>query len=578
MGSAAAGQHATYGAGARIIGGLGAVIAGYLILVPLAILLVAALRGTSDYLPFEAVSQWTVDNLRAVYGDPVLYSKIIPQTLTFALGAAVSTFAVGFALAWLVERTDLAGRSGWFWVIVSPLVLPTPILAIAWIFLFGPNAGWVNVTLRALLPFDAAHGPVNVFSMPGLILCQTLASVPFVFLLLTASLRSMDRTLEDVSAASGATAWTTLRRVTLPVLLPGMLAPFILVLLITLEQFELPLIIGLPAQINVFAQRIFWELSPPDGLPHYGIAAALALPFLAAGVLLLSLYNGMTKKAASFVTITGRAYATKPMALGKWQWPALLFAGSYCALAALLPAAVLLWTSFSGHAQGELAASAAAGLRNYRDVFEDSRFWLGLRNTILVAGTSALLGTAIGAMQGWLSVRSDFKWRHTLDYLSFMSIGIPAVINALAVMLLYLSMPIGVYGTVWILILAYSYRIAIATRIARVGLLQIQPELEQASAASGASWLTTQRRITAPLMQPHLFAAFLLLLVVGVREFTMPLVLYSPDNVVLSVLLLQLYQRGEGAQAAALATLMIVLIACLVFAARRYLGAAAHAR
>ena len=171
-----------------------------------------------------------------------------------------------------------------------------------------------------------------------------------MFLLLSAALRTMDPALEEASGTSGASASTTFRRVTLPVLLPGVLAPLILITLITAEQFELPLIIGLPAKINVFSYRIYFELNPARGLPNYGGAAALSLPFVVLGVLLLLLYNRPIRRADSFVTMTGKAYRQRRLPLGAWRIPALAFATLYVALAAVLPAAVLLWTSFFGYA------------------------------------------------------------------------------------------------------------------------------------------------------------------------------------------------------------------------------------
>src|SRR5262249_4333091 len=369
----------------------------------------------------------------------------------FVAGTVVLVFAIAFGLAWLVERTDLRGREIWFALILFPLLVPTPVLAIAWIFLMGPNAGWLNLAIRAGLGLDGS-GPINIFSMGGLILCQALASTPFVFLLLTATLRAMDPALEEASGASGASPLTTFRRVTLPVLLPGLLAPLVLITLITAEQFELPLIIGLPAKINVFSYRIYFELNPLSSLPNSGAAAALSLPFVVLAVLLLLLYNRLIRRADSFVTVTGKAYRQRRLPLGPWRLPALAFVSLYVALAALLPAAVLLWTSLFGYALPLSATSADFSLDAYRTLFANRAVQLGLRNTLLVALASALIVTVIGTLLGWIISRSQFRFRQALDFVSVLSIGIPAVIAGLGVMLFYLSLPIGVYGTVWILV------------------------------------------------------------------------------------------------------------------------------
>ena len=438
---------------AKLVLAVGVASAIYLIAVPLAMLLFAAFRGPADYLPFEPGARWTIEHIRALFADPVITARILPDTFVFVVGTVVVVFVIGLGLAWLVERTDLPGREIWFSLILFPLLVPTPVLAIAWIFLLGPNAGWLNLVMRAALGLEGS-GPVDIFSMGGLILCQALASTPFVFLLLGAALRAMDPALEEASGTSGASPLTTFRRVTLPVLLPGLLAPLVLITLITAEQFELPLIIGLPAKINVFSYRIYFELNPLSSLPNYGGAAALSLPFLALGVLLLLLYNRLIRRADRFVTMTGKGYRQRRLPLGAWRFPALALLSLYVALAAVRPAAVLLWTSFFGYTLPLVATAADFSLDAYRQLLANRAFWLGLRNTFLVALASALIVTAVGMLFGWIISRSRIRFRHVLDFVSVLSVGIPAVIAGLGVMLFYLSLPIGLYGTAGILIIA----------------------------------------------------------------------------------------------------------------------------
>jgi iron(III) transport system permease protein len=554
----------------RIVVVAGVAIAVYLIAAPLAMLLVTAVRGPVEFLPFEAGAQWTLDNIITVYTEPVLYQSIIPDTLVFVAGSVALSFSIGFGLAWLVERTDLPGREAWFTLILFPLLVPSIVLGIAWIFLMGPKAGWLNLALRSLFGWEG-EGPIDVFTMGGLIVCQALASVPFVFILLTAALRTMNPALEEASGTSGASPLTTFRRVTVPVLLPGILAPFILVCLVTLEQFELPSIIGVPAEVNIFSYRILYELNPADGLPNYGGAAAVALPFLVLGIVLLAVYNFVVRRAEKFVTVTGKAYIQRRLPLGRWRVPALIFVGSYVVMGALLPALILVWASLLGYVPPSLAALEEATFAAYDRLFADPSFWLAVRNTLIVAGASALIISLLGGLIGWTLLRLRFPGRTVLDFFSFMSIGIPSVIAGLAIMLLYLTIPIGIYGTFMILIVAYSYRLAVSTRLAKAGLMQLHRELEEASAASGARWMSTQVRIVLPLLRASLFSSFVLLFIVGVREFTLPLILHSPDNIVLSVLLWKLFQNGDAPQAAALATVVIVLVVPVVALARRAL-------
>ena len=555
---------------ARLIPALGAVLAVGLVGVPLAMLVYASLRGPADFLPFEDGAHFTLDNLRGLISDPSLVTRILPDTLLFVAGTVCLTTALAFALAWLIERTDLPGSNVWFALVVAPLLVPVPVIAIAWIMLFGPNAGWANQFIRALMGMSG-EGPLNVFSMGGLIACQSVVSAPFVFLQVCAALRGMSPALEEAAAMSGAGTLTAFRRITLPVLLPGLLAPIILVTLVTFEQFELPLIIGLPAKVNIFAFRIYTELNPASGLPNYGAACAISLPVLLLGVFALLLYNRATQRAERFVTVTGKATAQRRLALGHWKLPAISLLCAYVAIAALLPLLTLIWTSLFGYAPPGRVTLAQANIEPYRNFLTDPALWRALGNTLVVATLSALLVSALGGLIAWTVARSALPGRRALDMLSFMSLGIPAVIAGLAVMVLYLSLPIGVYGTIWILVIAYSYRLATTTRLARSGLMQIHRELEEAAEMSGARWLATQWRILMPLLAPALGSAFLVAFIVALREFTIPFILYSSENVVLPVMVWQLFQNGEPARSAALGVMMIAVILPAIFALRLFL-------
>src|SRR5215467_8297428 len=540
----------------------------YFVLGPLSMLFAAAFRGPQEFLPFEDGAQWTLDNLMAVYLDANLYSVVIPNTLIFTVGSVIVTFAIAFPLAWLVERTDLPLRNGVYTLVLFPLLVPGIVLCISWIFLLAPNTGWVNVALRGLLGIDG-EGPLNIFSMGGMILVQSIGLVPFVFLLLSAALRSMNPVLEEASNTAGASPLQTFLRVTLPVLRPGLLAPLILATLITLEQFETPLVIGFPARINVFSTRIFFELNPDTDLPAYGRAAAVALPFLMAGVILLLVYNYLIRRAESFVTVTGKGFRPMRFDLGRWRIPAMVFVAVYALIAAALPSFVLVWASLFGYAFPTLEVLSSASVSGYIDLFSSQRFWLAIGNTVIVAAGSATIVTATGLVLAWTILRSRMIGRSILDIISFLSLGIPTVIAGLASMLLYLSIPIGVYGTVLALVLAYSYRMAVATRLSRAALMQIHAELEEASSVAGGPWLTTLRRIVLPLLTPSLVASFLLLFIIGFREFTIPMILQSADNVVLSVMMWKAFQSAKIMEAAAIGTIVVLLVIPVIFGVRR---------
>ena len=558
------------GLGGNVVLLLAIIAAVYLISGPLITLLLAAFRGPLDRLLFESDTYWTLSNFAAVYLSPRLYANIIPSTAIFVTGSVTLTFFVAFTLAWLVERTDLPLRTTVFTCVLFPLLVPTVVLALAWTFLLGPRAGLLNVAIRAMFGWQG-EGPIQLFSMGGLILCQGLALVPFVFLLLGAALRSMNPALEEASAASGASPFTTFFHITLRVLLPGILAPLILATLITLEQFEMPLMIGRPARINVFSTQIYYDLNPDSDVPQFGRAAAISVMFLCIGGLLLYLYNRAIRRADAFVTVSGKGYRPSRIPLGRWKIPALIFVFLYVSFAVVLPVLVLLLTSLYATDMTSLAALSKLNFAAYAKVLSYSELWLATRNTFLVAGASALIVTCIGLLLSWAVLRTEIRGRAILDFISFASLGIPSVIAGLAVMLLYLMIPIGIYGTVWILIVAYSYRLAVATRLSRAALMQIHAELEEASYVSGGRWIDTIRQIVLPILAPSLLASFTLLFIVGFREFTIPLILQGSENVVLSTIMWNLFLSRQSAEASAVGVLIIVLVIPVIVVLRRQL-------
>ena len=538
----------------------------YLISGPLITLLLAAFRGPLDRLLFESDTYWTLSNFAAVYLSPRLYSNIIPSTAIFVAGSVALTFFVAFALAWLVERTDLPLRTTVFTCVLFPLLVPTVVLGLAWTFLLGPRAGLVNVAIRAIFGWQG-EGPIQLFSMGGLIFCQGLALVPFVFLL-GAALRSMNPALE--------------RRALHPALRspPSSTSPFgcccrnlallILATLITLEQFEMPLLIGRPARINVFSTQIYYDLNPDSDVPQFGRAAAISVMFLCIGGLLLYLYNRAIRRADAFVTVSGKGYRPSRIPLGRWKIPALIFVFLYVSFAVVLPVVVLLLTSLYATDMTSLAALSKLNFAAYTNVLFRPEFWLATRNTFLVAAGSAVIVTCIGLLLSWAVLRTQMRGRAILDFISFASLGIPSVIAGLAVMLLYLMIPIGIYGTVWILILAYSYRLAVTTRLSRAALMQIHAELEEASYVRRA-WIDTMRHVVLPILAPSLLASFTLLFIVGFREFTIPLILQGSENVVLSTIMWNLFLSRQSAEASAVGVLIIVLVIPVIVVLRRQL-------
>ncbi|MGH7320103.1 MAG: ABC transporter permease [Candidatus Rokuibacteriota bacterium] len=561
----------TRGAGGRraldarwlLLGVAGALVV-WLVSAPLAFFLLTAFRRTEDVLPFEPGASWTLTNFADVYGNPVLYRAVLPDTLLYTAGAVVITMTLGVLLAWLVERTNVPFPDVLFVALVSPVIVPTVVVAIAWVVLLGPNAGYINVLLRSLLGLSGP-GPLDIFSLGGLIVAQGLALVPLSFLFMAVAFRNMDPALEEASALARARPLTTFVRVTLPLLSPAILALLIVVTTLTLEGFEVPLVIGVPAGVKVLSTWIFFAINPPAGLPNYGRVAAIAVPFLAFGIVLLYLYNRALRVAERYATVTGRAYRPRRLDLGRWRYPALALVALYLLLVLVLPAAIMLLTAL--HPPG----TAAVSLDAFASVLGSPVTRLAFRNTLIAGGLGATIVIFCATMVSWLVVRTRVPGRAVLDVMTFVPITIPAVVTGVAIGLLYLVLPLGIYGTVWILVLAYATRMAVATRVIRASLTQIHRELEEASAVSRARWLQTFRRVLLPLLASAIGFAWLLLFIVSFREFTLGMLLFRPDNIVVGVHLWSLYERGRLGEASALGFVMIVSVLALAFVARRLL-------
>ena len=293
----------------------------YLISAPLLMTVFTAFRGPVDFLPFEAGAQFTFDNIREVYSSGIFLDTLI-DTAWFVGGATVLAFVVAFVLAFLVERTNLPCRNLIFMLLTLPIMLPPLITGLSWIFLLGKSRGLLNVLLRGLLGVEGT-GPFDIFTWYGMILAQGLAVVPFMFLLLSGAMRRMDPSLEEASLVAGCGWWRTITRVTLPVLRPALLSVLLLTAIITLEAFDIPLLLGLGAGARVLATSVYYPLYPQIGLPRYGEVAAIALTFLVLTYILAALYARATREQARYATVTGKGFRPRQIDLGRWRYVAL---------------------------------------------------------------------------------------------------------------------------------------------------------------------------------------------------------------------------------------------------------------
>jgi len=540
--------------------GLGAVLA-FFVLVPLAFLVLSSLRpGGMPWTP-----GLTLANYAEVYADPELIG-MIANTLIFVAGSVSLGLFFGGVLAWLVERTDMPARGLVRALVILPMATPPLLLSISWIMLLSPRTGFFNEILQQALGLGEA--PFNIYSMTGMIFVEAIAVVPTTFLILAPAFRNMDPAFEEAAAASGASPLRIFAKVFLPLMAPALISAGVFISVAGFVVFDIPGTIGMPVRIFVLSSQIYyWGNETPTGLPLYGQISALAALFLIVLLALGLLYQRATRRTSRFAVIGGKSYRPRAFRLGRWRYAALSFAGLYFALAVLAPLAVLVWTSLMPYLTGfSSAAMKLATFANHEAVFENRRIGDAALNTLIVAASAATAVTALSAVISWVVVRSRAAGRRLLDLLAFIPISIPGIIIGVALIYVYLTLSfVPVYGTIWILVIAYAtVYLSYGTRSLNSVLIQLHADLEDAGAASGAGWFRVFRRITLMLALPGLISVWVWVAAHAGRELSSALILQGRDNVVLSTLLWDYWAAGQPNRAAAVGVWFIVALGLMV--------------
>jgi iron(III) transport system permease protein len=542
---------------ALLIPVFGAGILVYLAILPLLMLLVGSFQA--EVAPREFI--YTLKNYQAAYASEYTYSTFV-NSLIFGAGSAGLSFTLGTLLAWLTERTNVPLRSIFVPIAVVPLILPGVLESIAWIFLLSPKFGYLNVWLMNL--FGLASPPFNVFSLPGMIWVHSVGQVPLAFLLMVAAFKSMDPSLEESAMMSGAATWQTFRRITLRLLMPTAASVLLILFVRTLESFETPALIGIPARIYVYTSEIYLAFNeyPPD----YGRGGALAVGLLLLSAVGVWMYTRATKEGKKFQTVTGKAFRPRQFDLGAWRWAGFAFLMTYFIFVVLLPFLVLFWASFLPFfATPGWDALDKLSLDNYRYLYGFRPFWDAMQNSIVLATLTATVAMVLTSLVAWIVYKSRLPGSWMLDFLAFVPITIPGIVMGMALILLYVAFPLPIYGTIWMLLIAYVTRyIPYGMRAASGSIMQIHSELEEAAAASGASWWESFKRVTLPLLRPGLVAGWIYICIVSFREFSTSVLLATGESRVLSILLFTMFEQGQVTVVAAIGVLMIATLLAIV--------------
>jgi iron(III) transport system permease protein len=498
-----------------------------------------------------------------------LYVQALRNSLVLGLWTAALSVAVGLPLAWAVSRTNTPAKRFVHLTAVVSYVTPPFLTAIAFVNLFGPNAGLVNRFVRDVLGAPALT--FNVFSMAGLVLVTVPHTFPFVYLLAASALESVDASMEESAQILGASRWRTVAAVTVPLVAPAVLSGALIAFVNAIALFGSQAIIGLPGRVFTLPTRIYALFDYP---PQYGLASAMSLIFVAITVVALYLQRRYLAKR-SYVTLGGKGSRPQLVDLGPARWGVFAFCVGVFTVAVAAPYLTLLAVSVSK--SWGLQFWQNLTLQHYRFVlFEYDVTRRAIWNSLLLASATATLAVLLGSLVGWIDLRTALRGRKLLDYASLIPLGLPGIVVAVALIQFWLRVPLPIYGTLLIILLAYTGRyVPLGVRSANAAFRQIDASLEETARVTGAGWLRTFRSVTLPLARPGLFAGWLLVFVPALQELSASILLFSSGSITLAVAVYNLYETGALEPVAALAIVtMLIITAAIVLATRLGRGAA----
>ena len=503
---------------------------------------------------------FTTNHYTELIKDP-LVSRVTINTLIYTATAVFFALLFGVIIAWLVERSDIRGRNLIYTGMTVSLLIPTFFPAMGWLFLLHPRIGFFNVILRDSFAGDVKISIATPFGM-GWVEGITLA--PVVFIMVAANLRMADTTLEEAAKVAGASAWQLFRTVILPLSTPATLAAAFYVSAIAVASFDVPAIIGLSNRVYTLGTFIYEDLVPHQGFPLYGRPAAVSTLLIAIGVLLSMRYLRAIRQASRFQLVSGKSYRPLRYPLTSWRYTAAVFVFGYFLVELIIPLALLVWVAFQPFVQPpSLEAFAQLELGNFQRAPWDL-FLRALKNSALLALGVPVFSIVVCFIYSWVVLRSKTRLRYWLDALAFLPHAVPSIVFAVSGLLLSLFVfrqILPLYGTLTLLVAVHViHRLSFGTRVTNAAIIAVSTELEEAAEACGAKRREVIRRILLPLIAPTLINAFFWIALLTLRELTLATILFSPNNITLSVVVWSLWSSGQHGPSAALSLIMILLM------------------
>jgi iron(III) transport system permease protein len=533
----------------------------FLVIYPILTLLLGALTDTNPVVEGFSVARLSIANFITVLGNPNVGEALFNTLIACGGGTAIAV-VIGLAFSWIVVRTNTPFRGFIAAASILPLFAPPLVAGVAWSILGSPKTGLINTM------FKWAHldWRVDFYSLWGLVVVFGIYYAPYVYMFTSSALRNMDPSLEEAAEVSGASAFATLFSVTFPLIMPAIISGMLLSFVVMLGIYGIPAVLGAPTNINVLTTYIFklTNWSPP----LYNTAAAVAIILMVVtGLLVFAQHKVLTGR--SYTTVAGKAYRPRNLDLGSWRWVTFGLSIVYLLVVVVLPLLALIVAAFRKFMFIRDAASLfdmrQYSLIHFHSIFDNPLTLNSIYNAVEVGIITAVAGGALAFAIGYTIHRTHVAGRRSIDLLSTLPVAIPGLVIGVAYLWAWIGIPGGLYGTIWILALAFIARFMPDTvKALSTSFLQIHRELEEAAWICGRGLFATIRTIVLPLASPGVIAAMTLLFVLAIRELGSSLFLYTSNTMVMSVLLLDYYEGGNLGKTAAFSLVQTVLLGVLI--------------
>ena len=536
-----------------------------IVLCPMYFIVMGAFTDNAERESLFDFGNFTLDNFR-VFGSATARSALISSAVV-GIGASVVALAIGCLLAFLAARTDVPGRKFVYGIGIAPLFLPALVGALAWALLAGPATGYLNLALNAIgLP-----NLIDVYSFGGMIFVLGLYYAPYPFLMVHSALSLMNPDLEDAASLHGAKLSQMLRKVTFPLVMPAVIGSGILVFALTVENFPVAQVIGVPGGVDTLPTLIYRLMNASPARSNDAAAVAVVL------TVLLVVVIGIQQKAMNskdYTTVTGKGVRARLVPLRGWRIPAAAFAWLYFALAVLLPVAALVLAALQTSPYvaniGQLLWPGSLSLWGMGETLQSNEFHQVVINSVIVGVATAAIGTALCFALAYTRYRTKAPGRKLLEYIAMLPLAVPAIVLGLGLLWTWLALPIPIYGTLAVLVIAFvAVFIPQGYRGVSASIVQLDKDLEDSAVMLGARRHRAITFVTAPLLRVGLSSTFLLLMMLSMRELTAALFLFTSDTRLLSIAIFDAYDNGSFQSAAELSLLYCVVIAILAVLARR---------